>query len=624
MKYHLFERKRDGGIISQVLKDDGTITDNPKEVASLLRQTIVDIQVEEKWGWLKEEPFPKLPRLSLDQTVELMKLLSTNKAIAHDALSDILFKCNHGNETPSNIELAAKKLRNLWRTNLDELEDFGPSWDARLVPLNKIFPETPNRKQMRPIVIQSPLIKLLEARFLTKLQTYLTQKLDRSQTGFVKGMGTQVNLWRAIKRINIRTADNKPVFGLFIDFSNAYNSVPHTLLFKKLQTKNIFEENELQFLKCLYARYRIKIGNTSFRTNKGVAQGSILSPALFNIFLEDLSEELRRNADINLEDLLLYADDILVLTTSPTQLSKAIQIIEDWCQRNGMELNKNKSGIVIFTNKMMKDVPLMKRMQKSSKNKTHWAPAIETFKGIPVAMTYKYLGTILHSTLSINPQLTHIKKKSNHMFVKLYPYLQNASAEGRRDMWQTLTAPLFNATLSLLDAEPTKSGTKNVLLIWRKTFKQFMMIPKRTPTILINEMINKDLLYLSKINAINNIIKWQSRRSSLEGVRHITIPRFPNPLKGIPNLWCQLLKTQYQACKECLKRKTFRLASSWHRLYAHNQRSKPALKIWNNEILLENDEKIKRKQKLKKFKQILAIHLNMIPESKSITGDASL
>jgi len=269
---------------------------------------------------------------------------------------------------------------------------------------------------------------------------------------------------------------------------------------------------------------------------------------------------------------------------------------------------------MVFTNRSMKDAPLMKRVRTDNQTKTLLIPAIETFKGIPVGMTYKYLGTILHSTLLITPQLLHIKKKSNHLFVKLYPYLQNASAEGRRDMWQTMISPLFNATMALLSAEPTKTGTNNVVLLWRKSFKQFMMLPKRTSTALVNEMMNKDIVHLSKIELLNNIIKWHSRMNSLEGSKHISILKSPNPLRGIPNSWCQLVKSQYQLCNTCLRKKKYRIASSWHRLYAHGQFVQPVFKIWKQDLLPENKDKIKRNLKLKKIKRIMAIHLNMTNE----------
>ena len=127
------------------------------------------------------------------------------------------------------------------------------------------------------------------------------------------------------------------MLGLFIDFSNAYNSVPHTLLFKKLRAKNIFDEDELGFLEQLYERYTIRIGDTTIKPNRGVAQGSVISPALFNIFIEDLADELQEKAGVNLQDILMYADDILTLCTSDKQLKDAIKIIESWSERNGME-----------------------------------------------------------------------------------------------------------------------------------------------------------------------------------------------------------------------------------------------------------------------------------------------
>jgi len=59
--------------------------------------------------------------------------------------------------------------------------------------------------------------------------------------------GIQVNLVRAMQRIIFRTKQKKCVYGLFICFSNAYNSIPHYPLFKKLRAKKILEENEIEF-----------------------------------------------------------------------------------------------------------------------------------------------------------------------------------------------------------------------------------------------------------------------------------------------------------------------------------------------------------------------------------------
>src|SRR4029077_10032664 len=103
------------------------------------------------------------------------------------------------------------------------------------VPLNKVFPEVPTRKQMRPILICSPLQKLLESYFLPKLVDYMEKKMTPSQTGFIPRMGIQVNLSRALNRIKMRTDKRKTVYGLFVDFANTYNTVPHTLLFDKLR-----------------------------------------------------------------------------------------------------------------------------------------------------------------------------------------------------------------------------------------------------------------------------------------------------------------------------------------------------------------------------------------------------
>ena len=118
----------------------------------------------------------------------------------------------------------------------------------------------------------------------------------------------------------------------------------------------------------MYNRYYIRIGDQKFRANCGVAQGSVISPFLFNIHIEDLEDlaiKLKQEADINVEDIFMYADDIC---SSIQQLKKAISIIEEWSKENGMVLNKDKSGIVSFAPRSSIKIPLM-RLEKTAEIK---------------------------------------------------------------------------------------------------------------------------------------------------------------------------------------------------------------------------------------------------------------
>jgi len=76
----------------------------------------------------------------------------------------------------------------------------------------------------------------------------------------------------------------------------------------------------------------------------------MLSPALFNIYLEPLLRELDRKLQILVHDILIfaYADDLLILTSNRNKIQTIIETIESFSYENGLKLNKSKSGIVEF------------------------------------------------------------------------------------------------------------------------------------------------------------------------------------------------------------------------------------------------------------------------------------
>ena len=332
--------------------------------------------------------------------------MSKNKALAFDLLSDIILiiiiiieRCASfipdnsyifisilliGDAdiifSPEFKDKTSEIIRSLWNSailnNLDDIH-----FKARLIPLNKKHPQIPKADEFRPIIVMSPIIKLLEARLLPKLQLYLQMNLQRSQTGFVPGMDIYVNIHRALKQIHARIKKKKPVFCLFLDFKSAYNSVPHKELFTKL-TK-ILSCEEIQLLRAIYSRLSIKIGLEETNCNVGVAQGSMISPALFDIYTEDLISEFLKDG-WSLEDVLAYADDHLIICNSIEEVQKAIRIIKSWCSEANIRLNPQKSGILEIS-------PVRKRPTLVVGSLIDDAPVVDSYRYLGLLLDNKFL-----------------------------------------------------------------------------------------------------------------------------------------------------------------------------------------------------------------------------------------
>jgi len=133
-------------------------------VHKLIMDHLRSIQVNEKFPiYTKPIPFPELDCLSDMEMEALLNRLWPGKAISTDFVSDSLF-------WKENREKVRDVLKDLWRGI--EIKDF--HFRARLVPLNKKHPNIPRADQIRPIVVNSPLVKILESRLLPKLQKYLS------------------------------------------------------------------------------------------------------------------------------------------------------------------------------------------------------------------------------------------------------------------------------------------------------------------------------------------------------------------------------------------------------------------------------------------------------------------
>ena len=301
-KYDKFE-KRDGSIITKV-NVNGEVISNPREVNIYLREALSKLTGEKETpSYVKREHFPNLKPLEISELQNLATKLKKNKAIAADYVHDsALF------ERIANCQNTARGFCDLWSAEVMNDHSVKFCLTGRLVPLNKVHPNIPKPDEMRPIIALSPIFKLIEARFKPKLEAYLSNRMIKSQIGFVSKCGTHMNIHRMLKRTkNLRESKTKATI-LFIDFKSAYNNVQLDILFNLLKNKRILADDEVEFIRALYSHTKLTIGKEKVSVNKGVMQGSIISPSLFNIFSEDLIVSLVNQ--LGIENVFAYADDL--------------------------------------------------------------------------------------------------------------------------------------------------------------------------------------------------------------------------------------------------------------------------------------------------------------------------
>jgi len=140
--------------------------------------------------------------------------------------------------------------------------------------------------------------------------------------------------------------------------SKAFDNIDHSLLLKKLKLIGI-RGTPLQWVETFLLkrkqRVKIKVENETYLSNiieveKGTPQGSVLSPLLFVVYLNDISETVKNNCS-----LVNYADDSNVLVNGVdfneicTTLSEQVGDMNQWFEDNGLTLNHKKTNCVMFS-----------------------------------------------------------------------------------------------------------------------------------------------------------------------------------------------------------------------------------------------------------------------------------
>ena len=197
------------------------------------------------------------------------------------------------------------------------------------------------------------MLKIIQAR----LEPYVKAELPDEQAGFRKGRGTRDQIANVRWIMEREHEYGRNVYFCFIDYSKAFDSVDHNKLWNVMQKMGV-PKHLINLLHNLYvnqvAVVRTACGETSeFSIGKGVRQGCILSPMLFNLYDESIMREAglsHLDAGIKIGGLCLnnlrYADDTTLAASLTEDLKNIIRAVKKASEEYGLYLNIGKTKVL--------------------------------------------------------------------------------------------------------------------------------------------------------------------------------------------------------------------------------------------------------------------------------------
>ena len=229
---------------------------------------------------------------------------------------------------------------------------------AKVIPLYKAGDNT-LFINYRPISVLSVFSKLLEKIMYSRLIAFINKCkiLHELQFGFRKDHSTGLALTILVDKITEALDRGDYSIGIFLDFSKAFDTVDHSILFQKLSFYGIRGLAYEWIVSYLTDRRQFVSfnGKDSDLTNIqcGVPQGSVLGPLLFLLYINDISNVSQ------MLYMLLFADDTSALLSGSNLsiLENCINVELDkvvkWLNCNKLSLNVDKSHFIIFSTRSM-------------------------------------------------------------------------------------------------------------------------------------------------------------------------------------------------------------------------------------------------------------------------------
>ncbi|XP_055839194.1 uncharacterized protein LOC129907145 [Episyrphus balteatus] len=275
---------------------------------------------------------------------------------------------------------------------LDIIYNFGTLTDqfyeSLILPIYKKG-DSSNPANYRGSTLLNSALKAYTTLLYKRLEKWVSvnEKLSEYQAGFRSGYSTVDNIFILTSIAQMKIDQNRKLYTFFVDFRAAFDMINRNAMFYNLYNLGISTKFVRALVK-LYQQTKANIGNGKDRSerliaNRGVKQGCLVEWLTCGVSFDNTNVKV-----------IMYADDIVILAESPSSLQLMINKLYQYCLVWGLEVNVEKSKVMIF--------------QKGSGRTASCENWKYNEQKLEVVKKYNYLGMEMSFNLKIE---NHLKNK---------------------------------------------------------------------------------------------------------------------------------------------------------------------------------------------------------------------
>ena len=413
---------------------NGKLESNNSLKANILNNQFKDVFTHENnnMPFLPQSSVPTMPNINItcDGITKLLNELNTNKATGPDNIPAWILKTAAAELAPA--------LRLVFQKSLDS-GNLPQSWlCANISPIHKKGDRS-LASNYRPVSLTSICCKVLEHIIHSQIMNHFNEHslLTDKQHGFRQKHSCESQLILTVNDLALSLNKRSQIDLIIMDFSKAFDTVPHNRLLNKLHNYGIRNNTHQWIANFLgHRNQRVVVGGEhSTWTNviSGVPQGTVLGPLLFLAYINDLPNNIKSQIRLFADDCVLYRD--IQNQFDHEQLQDDLNTLNKWQEDWQLKFNPDKCFSMRLTHSR--------------------TPKIYSYELgghiLQYTNNHTYLGIDICNNLSWNKHINRIASSASRSLGFIKRNLYSCPKHIKATAYLTLVRPLLEYSSSVWD-----------------------------------------------------------------------------------------------------------------------------------------------------------------------------